>query len=81
MYLASHDPIYPPIYLAIFLMVVALSSGLPIVPNPVSLSLLVWCIPPPPYTLNARARAVGVPYRPEKFYKFYKLFHVAILKP
>lgn len=81
MYLASYDPIYPPIYLAIFLMVVALSSDLPIVPNPVSLSLLVGVHHPPPYTLNARALAVGVPSRPEKFYKFYKLFHVAILKP
>ena len=80
MYLASHDPIYPPIYLAIFLMVASLSSGLPIVPTPVSISLLVGCIHTP-YTLNARALAVGVPFRPEKFYKFYKLFHVAILKP
>lgn len=62
-------------------MVAALSSCLPIVPYSVSLSLLVGCIHPPPYTLNALARAVGVPYRPEKFYKFYKLFHVAILKP
>nr|DAW58070.1 MAG TPA: hypothetical protein [Ackermannviridae sp.] len=41
---------------------------------------MVGCIPPP-YTLNARACTVEVPSRPEKFYKFYKLIHVAILKP
>ena len=62
-------------------MVAALFSRLPIVLYSVFLSLLVECIPTPPYTLNARAIAVGVPFRPEKFYKFYKLFHVAILKP
>ena len=62
-------------------MVVALSSLSSYSPYS-SIYLTVGRVyPSPPYTLNARARAVGVPYRPEKFYKFYKLFHVAILKP